>query len=182
MLGKIILSARIGGTMKKVSILAIGLFSMTMLLPQTSHALAILFGPSLFSPRTNYTDFYQDSNILFVYPGSPDRYFSAPVFLPHGARVTNVVLFCKDNSSEMLQFEMKRLNVYTNMEELMFSFSTRGKSISWRRAIISDIAHSQINNGSYLYHLSVWFSGGHGRSLALRAIKVRYEMDITIGN
>jgi hypothetical protein len=167
-----------GGAMKKILILAIGLLCAITLFPQSSQAYSILFGPSLFSPRTENIDYFRDATILFVNPGSVDRHFTAPVFLPNGARVSSVVLFFKDNSRAHLQFEMKRMNVYNNREDLMLSFDTEGNSPDWRRSFITRIAHRTIDNSPFLYYFSVWFSDGDGRSLALRAIKIKYELII----
>ena len=164
--------------MKKKSILATGFLCATLLFPQLMHAHSILFGASLFTTQSNNVDFFRDSTILCVSPGSVDRLFTAPVFLPNGARVTSVVLFFKDNSPELLQVEMKRLNIYHNYEEIMFSRATKGNTSAWRRALVDKIAHNQIKNNSFLYHLSVWFSEGQGRSLALRAIKINYDLAI----
>ena len=161
--------------MKKIFILAIGLLCTITLFPQSTHAYTILFGPSLFSPRTENIDYFRNATILFVNPGSVDRHFTAPVFLPQGARVTSVVMFFKDNSHAYLQFEMKRFNVYNNREELMFSFDTEGSSPNWRRSFITRISHRTIDNSPFLYYFSVWFSEGDGRALALRAIKIKYD-------
>ena len=162
--------------MKKIFILAIGLLCTITLFPQSTHAYTILFGPSLFSPRTENIDYFRNATILFVNPGSVDRHFTAPVFLPQGARVTSVVMFFKDNSHAYLQFEMKRLNVFNDRRDLMFSYSTEGSSSDWRISFVSSIAKRKINNNSFLYYISVWFSEGTGRSLALRAIKVKYDV------
>jgi hypothetical protein len=162
--------------MKKLSLTTFGLLCAILLFPQMTQAYSILFGPSLFSPRTDDIDYFQDATILFVNPGSVDGYFTAPVFLPQGAKVTSVIVYYKDNSTELLQFEMKRLNIYDNLEELMFSSYTRGSSSDWRRSINTEIAHPFINNSSFLYYLSVLFSEGKGRILALRAVKIKYEL------
>ncbi|UCE41648.1 MAG: hypothetical protein JSV17_01260 [Candidatus Aminicenantes bacterium] len=164
--------------MKKNATLAIGLLCATMLFPQLTHAYSILFGPSLFSPRSNNVDFFQDATILYVKPGSADRYFSAPVFLPNGATVTNIVFFFKDNSPAHIRFQMQRLHIFSNKTHLMCSYSTQGSSFDWQRRNITKISFRDINNNGFLYFISAWFSEGQEQELALRAVKIHYDVII----
>ena len=162
--------------MKKVSILAIGLLCMTILFPQVTHAFSSLFGASLFSPRTDNIDYFQDATILFVNPGSVDRHFTAPVYIPHGAHVTSVVLYFKDNTPAYIDLEMKRLNIFSNKQHLMCSYSTEGSYFDWQAHKITRISYRDINNDGFLYFISVWFSEGQGRELGLRAVKIHYDL------
>jgi hypothetical protein len=164
--------------MKKVSFLAIGLLCLTMLIPQSTYAYSILFGASLFSPRTDDIDYVQDATILFVNPGSADRHFTAPVILPHGAHVTSVVLYFKDNSPAYIDLQMKRLNIFSNKIHSMCSYSTQGTYFDWQARKITRVSYRDINNNGFLYFISVWFSEGQGRELALRAVKIHYDLDI----
>jgi hypothetical protein len=162
--------------MKKLSIMAMGLLCAALLFPQMTYSYSLLFGPSLFSPRSNYVDYFQDATELYVNPGSVDRSFTAPVFIPHTARVQSLVFFFKDNSTASLQFQMRRINIYDGRENVMCSLSTVGNISDWQRTKITRISKRDINNNGFLYYFSLRFSEGMGNTLALRAIKINYEL------
>jgi hypothetical protein len=117
---------------------------------------------------------------LAVYPGSTYRGFSAPINLPDGARVTSVVIFYKDNSSEYnIIVNMLRHNVYHNDASFqnMANFSSSSSTDTWQSVKINPISYGSINNGGYTYTMGVYFTGAPAfyQDLAVKAVKIIYE-------
>jgi hypothetical protein len=73
---------------------------------------------------------------------------------------------------------MKRLNIFSNKTHLMCSYSTEGSYFDWQAHKITGLSYRDINNEGFLYFISVWFSEGQGRELALRAVKIHYDLDL----
>jgi hypothetical protein len=144
--------------------------------PFLSHAYSILFGPSLFTPRTDDIDYFKSDKTLYVNPNSPDNYFTAPVFLPQGSTVTSLVIFFWDNSEATLEVRLKKVNVYNGNEITMCFYSSQGVNPGWQTAKIANIWRNRINNDGYIYVISVWFSRPVGNELAFRAIKINYNL------
>jgi hypothetical protein len=162
---------------KRVGIICI-LGLSVLLYPEWANAYTILFGTSLFIPRTGDIDYYKTEKILFVHPNSPDNHFSAPVFLPQGSIMTSFVIFFWDNSQADLEVRLKKVNVYNGNEITLCTYTSHGTTPGWRSVKLNNIRRNRVNNDGYIYAISLWFSQPVGNELAFRAVKINYELII----
>ena len=149
-----------------------------LLSPVWAHAYSILFGTSLFTPRTDDIDYYKTEKTLYVHPNSPDNHFSAPVFLPQGSIMTSLVVFFWDNSPAALEIRLKKVNVYNGDEVTLCTYATEGATPGWQSIKLSNIRRNKVNNDGYIYAISLWFSSPVGNELAFRAVKINYNLII----
>jgi hypothetical protein len=132
----------------------------------TLHALAV--PPAAFSPRYSGQYYLNFNSSLSVSSGGGA--FSAPVYLPQGAKVVKLVVFVRDNSGSTITAYLGRCFPTQDADQLMANVQS-ADSAEEQKLVDDTIYHPIINNDSYAYLLSV---GMNGPDVALNTIKIVY--------
>ena len=168
--------------MKKYAAIFFGLFVFIFCSANWGRADSLLIPSSAFNCNSGYDAqaYFYRLAYLAVFPGSTYRSFSAPVFLPDGARVTSVVVFYVDDSSaHHITVNMLRHNVYQNDSAFqnMANFTSSSDSAAWQSAKINPISYNLINNGGYTYAMDIYFSGAPSflTEMCVKAVKILFS-------
>ena len=123
--------------------------------------------------QNDETDEYEKS-IGALY--STTNTFTAPVHLPHGAKVTKIKVYFWDNVDldNNLTVRLYRNNMKMH-EELMAKVTTEGANDSWRVGEDSSILYATIDNSQYAYRLYVNF-GINSSDLRLGGVVIEYTV------
>jgi hypothetical protein len=122
-----------------------------------------------FIPREEGYDFTKVSNSLYM-QGSSGA-FSAPVYLPQGATVTELKVVAEDNSGGSLTGYLYRRT--GSVSGAMAGITTNGAVAGWRTFTDSTVSEPVINNNDYAYFVLVGF-GVASPSLELDRVIIKY--------
>lgn len=143
---------------------------------------AVAFQPD--SPAGNYSRFWGE---LSVPNGSPGgyTYFSAPVILPHGARLTGLTVYYRDTDADgaTVTVEMLRKPVpsMSSGESLnLFINSTRiGFGDLYETDSTPEPSRAVVDNSQYAYYLAALiYATPPGGYLNLMAVRIDYTYDV----
>jgi hypothetical protein len=134
----------------------------------TLHTLSI--PPAAFRPDKPGLSYENHHSYLSV--GSGGGEFGAPVYLPQGARVVKLVVFCYDNSaSYSVDVILARAGQASIVGQEMAGV-TSSTSGDTQKLVDSGISIPDINNGAYSYFVFARFDGAN---LRLHTVKIVYE-------
>jgi len=120
-------------------------------------------------PGYSYT-----ADILKSSTGSTCTHFFAPVHLPHGAKVTSMVIFFYDNSvTGDIEIYLVRENPYTRVMQCMVGAVTNEYQDSDEHGKVYPVTYWKIDNSGYAYYLWVYFTEGSD-NLEIHKIKINY--------
>jgi len=163
--------------MRKRILLLLGVLTLSVGISRGALADSIILGPHDFHPQSEDTDYEKNDLQIYMMPGSAESYFSAPVHLPQGAKVTSVVVFYYDDwGSGDLIVSFKKVNAYTAAETFMADWRSSGQVASRQVHKISPITGGNtIDNGGYVYRVMVLFEDPSAQTLVkLHAVKILY--------
>ena len=125
---------------------------------------------------TGDTIHYYHGSYFGVYDDCTYRYFYAPVFLPHGAQVTSVIVFFEDDSTYNISVYLQRRNMYNGSVNTMCNWTSSSDTSGWQTHKISPISLGNINTTGYAYYLYVNFSGASNLSeLSILGVRINYN-------
>ena len=143
------------------------------------HADSIIIPASEFvvgQPGTSDVIHYYHGTYFGIYDDATYRYFYAPVFLPHGAQVTSVIVFFEDDSTYNITVQLSRRNMYTGSIQNLCSWTSSSNTSGWQTHKISPISLWSINTTGYAYYLYVYFSGSSQLSeLSILGVRINYN-------
>ncbi|MCL5256441.1 MAG: hypothetical protein M1319_01420 [Chloroflexi bacterium] len=133
----------------------------------TLHTLSV--PPSAFTPWNSAVSYENHSTYLRLVGNAGA--FTAPVYLPQGAKVTKLVVYCLDNDAAAgCQVVLGRTAVNSAVPEWLARVNS-SDSATVQKLMDNTIVHPTINNGSYSYYLDFSVSG---TSFLLYSIKIVY--------
>ena len=119
---------------------------------------------------------YYHGSYFGIYNDCTYRSFYAPLFLPHGAQVTSVIVFFEDDSTQYIRVVLKRGNMYTGSTDTMCSWQSSSDTSGWQTHKISPISKGIINTTGYAYYLCVVFSGSSELTeLSILGVRINYN-------
>ena len=148
--------------------------SVFFVFPFMIRADSLILGPADFHPQEEDALYVKYPDYMSLFPSSPEGWFSAPVHLPQGARITSVVVFYDDaDVSHDIWIQFFRINAYNNNFVLMANWTTSGTSGGMTSHKISPVAGGKsIDNTGYDYSCIVNFQLGADTDLKLHKVKI----------
>ena len=131
-----------------------------------------------FAPQYNYTaQAYNSGSIVRTLDGSPDLLFNAPVQLPHGATVTGMTIYWRDDYAA----GDGTVNLYrSNFQLIPISMATASTTGSGGDGNSSDltISYNPIDNSSFTYYLSARlpYESGGSTYVGLYGVVIEYTI------
>ena len=113
-------------------------------------------------------------------PGATDYYYEAAVNLPHGAKITKVVVYYYDNSSTDIWIVLAALSTDDGSLWNPASLMTSGADTTLRVVEDSTISPDVIDNQSIAYWIEVGIPGNQGTNLMLRGIRIDYDYPVSL--
>jgi len=126
-----------------------------------------------FTPELASYTYTNSGNILYAATGG-GSIFVAPVFLPHGATVTRLDFYYKDNSANDLTLYLN-VTARTDSGTSMASITSSGQSSQYTSSSTTTINVSTVDNLSYNYYLSLSFPGNDSSNLIYSGALIRYS-------
>jgi hypothetical protein len=141
----------------------------------------IMVHPTAFIP-VNSTLEYQIGVGGYLYnPGSINSYYEAAVNLPHGAKVTKVVVYYLDNSStDDIWVGLAAIGMDIPDLSIMASLASTGADTTNRVMEDTTITLDTIDNQSYAYWIEVGIPGGQSTNLQIRGIRIDYSYPVNL--
>jgi len=119
---------------------------------------------------------YYHGNYFGIYDDATYRVFYAPVFLPHGAQVTSMIVFYEDDSTYNITVKLQRRNMYNGTENDLCSWTSSSDTSGWQTHKISPISVGTINTTGYAYYLYAYFTGSSQLSeLSILGVRINYN-------
>ena len=101
--------------------------------------------------------------------------YIAPILLPNGATVTQVVAYYYDNAEENnLWVSLYRVNMLTTQVDTMAEFYSISNSYNWTYWYDDSVEYATIDNQTYSYYASVWLPAGQKTNLTFGSLRVDY--------
>jgi hypothetical protein len=138
--------------------------------PQTRH---LAIHASALRPELPSYVYDQYSYYLYATGPAMEVYFSAPVYLPDGATVTNVTYQAWDNTSYDSRASLIRWSGPTSAP--MAGVWSAGESAAWREFTTNVIYEPVIDNVNNAYFVEVRLHGSAGNNLRAGKITVTYQ-------
>jgi len=133
-----------------------------------------------FSPQYNYSDkVYNAGSIVRVLDTSPHTYLNAPVQLPHGAVVTKMTVYWRDDySGGNGTITLRRAALGSMLPIEVASITTNGDSGNGNTAD-SSINNGTIDNTKYNYYLSadLPFESGGSSYVGVYGVVIEYTIN-----
>ncbi|MCJ7695018.1 MAG: hypothetical protein MUO40_06270 [Anaerolineaceae bacterium] len=127
-----------------------------------------------FQPRSMDTQWAYADGLELYNPGIGQGIYIAPVHLPDGATVKQVVLYYYDDVEENLNLSLSRSEAGGGIIESMaviIPTGTGGYSYDYD----SIISYAQIDLANYSYYLGLLLKGGAGDKLTLLQVRIDYD-------
>jgi hypothetical protein len=145
--------------------------------PQTRH---LAIHASALRPELPTYVYNQFGYYLYATGPATEVYFSAPVYLPDGATVTNVTYQAWDNTSYDSRASLVRWRGAwptpgTATADQMAGIWSAGESAAWREFSSNVIYEPEIDNVNYAYFVEVRLHGSAGNNLRAGKITVTYQ-------
>ncbi len=132
-----------------------------------------------FVPQYNYEDkTYNAGSIVRTLDGSPHTVFNAPVQLPHGATVTGMTIYWRDDlATGDGTVDLYRSNFHL-LPISMATASTTGDSGVDSSSSTSSISYNPIDNSSFTYYLSARlpYESGGSAYVGLYGVVISYTI------
>lgn len=114
-------------------------------------------------------------------PGNDGSYYEAAVNLPHGAKVTKVVLYYVDNSTtEDIWMVLSAMSMDTIDLVNLAHLASSGADINNRVLEDTSILPNTIDNQSYAYWLEVGLAGGQSTNLRIRGVRIDFSYPLNL--
>ncbi len=142
----------------------------------------VMLHPTAFVPfqQTGEYSFAGGAGALYN-PGSNSYAYEAAVNLPHGAKITKVVVYYYDNSSTQdLWVALATINLDTSVQSTMAFLSTAGADINKRVMEDTTITPDTVDNQSNAYWIEVYIPGNQSTNLIFRGVRIDYSYPVNL--
>lgn len=140
----------------------------------------IMIHPTAFVPINSTQEYAFGGGGVLYNPGSSYALYEAAVNLPHGAKVTKVVLYYYDNSTAGVWMALAAKNMDGNDLQILAYLETSGAEDVDRLMEDTTITADTINNQSYAYWIEVSIPGGQPTNLMIRGIRIDYSYPVNL--
>lgn len=140
----------------------------------------IMVHPTAFVPFTSALEYSFSSGGYLYNPSSSPAYYEAAVNLPHGAKITKVVVYYKDESPGNLRASLAVVGMDTPGAWEMAVLSSEGSTAGFRVMEDTTITLDTVDNQSYAYWIEVYLPGGYQTLLTLRGIRIDYSYPVNL--
>ena len=142
----------------------------------------VMVHPTAFVPylQTGEYSFAGGGGALYN-PGSNSYAYEAAVNLPHGAKITKVVVYYYDNSSTQdLWVALASINLDISIQNTMSFLSTSGADINKRVMEDTTISPDTVDNQSVAYWIEVYIPGNQSTNLIFRGVRIDYSYPVNL--
>jgi hypothetical protein len=141
----------------------------------------IMVHPTAFIPMLSTWDYAFGSGGSLYNPGSSDSYYEAAVNLPHGAKITKVVVYYYDDiSTEDIWVVLVGISMDEPELRILAQFATSGADPTNRVMEDTTITADTIDNQSYAYWIEVYIPGSQSLNLIFRGIRIDYSFPVNL--
>ncbi len=141
----------------------------------------IMIHPTAFIPMLSEWEYAFASGGALYNPATLGHYYEAALNLPHGAKITKVVVYYYDNSSTS---DLWAILAAISMDEPVLpnlaTLSTSGAEANNRVMEDTTISPDIIDNQSYASWIEVGIPGGQATSLMIRGIRIDYSYPVSL--
>lgn len=128
-----------------------------------------------FLPPDNETDYYADGARFYI-KGGGDKYVRAPLILPNGAKIKQVVLVCKDaDPAGDIRLWMHRVSNDQLESKAIGNVASFDESQDWRSFSTTSFDEATIDNVNYCTFINVRLLESPEQTLVLGHVKVYYK-------
>lgn len=128
-----------------------------------------------FLPPDNETDYYADGARFFI-KGGGAKYVRAPLILPNGAKIKQVVLVCKDSDPEGdIRLWVHRVSNDQSDSKAIANVASSDESEDWRSFSTTSFDEDRIDNINYCTFINVRLLESPEQLLVLGHVKVYYK-------
>jgi hypothetical protein len=133
---------------------------------------------AVFRPNTSGPGWYasagQGGAEITIEGGTSVNVLVAPISLPHGARLTTMTVYFKDESSENISISLDREALTGGGFSPVANIQTTGDDAAWRSASLELEGHI-VDNDNYGYYLRVFVSNWDADGTkAVKGVKIEY--------
>lgn len=133
---------------------------------------------SVFHPNTSGPAWYasrgQGGAEITIEGGTAVNVLVAPISLPHGARLTNMTVYFKDESDENLSISLNREDLNFGVFSPVAQITTSGDDAGWRNDSL-ELENHVVDNDNYGYFIRVFVSNWDvDGTKAIKGVKIEY--------
>lgn len=142
----------------------------------------IMIHPTAFVPMYSTQEYAFNIGGGALYnTGSSDSYYEAAVNLPHGAKITKVVVYYYDNSpTKDVWVLLAAISMDDSILPAMAWFESSGADSNNRVMENTTISPDIIDNQSYAYWIEVGLPGGQSTNLMIRGIRIDFSYPVNL--
>ncbi len=140
----------------------------------------VMVHPTAFIPVNSSLEYGFVSGGFLYNPGSIGSYYEAAVNLPHGAKITKLVLYYYDNSTQNMSIVLAGMGMDDSNLLSLANFTTSGAEENYRVVEDTTITSETINNQSYAYWIEVGIPGSQGANLMIRGVRIDYSYPVNL--
>ena len=140
----------------------------------------IMVHPTAFIPVISSFEYGFAGGGFLYNPGSTPAYYEAAVNLPHGAKITKVVLYYYDNSTENIWVTLAAMGMDEFDLPNLTNLTTSGAVENHRVMEDTTITPDTINNQSYTYWIEAGIPGSQSTNLMIRGIRIDYSYPVNL--
>lgn len=128
-----------------------------------------------FLPPDIDTDYYADGARFYIRGGGA-KYIRAPLILPNGAKITKVVLVCKDDDPQGdVRLWVHRVSNDQTESQAIGNVASSGASEEWRTFETTSFEDDTVDNINYCTFINVRLLESPDQLLVLGHVKVYYK-------
>lgn len=140
----------------------------------------VMVHPTAFIPMHSYWEYSIGIGGSLYNPGAGTSYYEAAVNLPNGAKITKVVVYYYDNSTQNMWVILAGINMDDSSLPILAFLETSGAAANNRVMESTSISPDIIDNQSYAYWLEVGIPGNQSSSLSIRGIRIDYLYPVNL--
>ena len=167
--------------MKRVIIVTVAVMA-TIFMVSTTATAAVHTGylsvpPDAFVPKESSTTWFNNGASLYTAAASEVVFF-APVFLPHGAVIKNVLLEATDNSTDgFVRAHLAQTVSYNNMASVIADVQTSISGADGEQQIACGILDWTVDNQNHSYYIGLQIDNGTAGAYqcAFHKVMITYE-------
>ncbi|HPR34361.1 MAG TPA: hypothetical protein PKY64_01700 [Anaerolineaceae bacterium] len=140
----------------------------------------VMVHPTAFIPVNSSLEYGFASGGFLYNPGSIGSFYEAAVNLPHGAKITKLVLYYYDNSTQNMSLVLVGMGMDDSNLLFLADLTTSGAEENYRVVEDTTITSETINNQSYAYWIEVGIPASQGVNLMIRGIRIDYSYPVNL--
>ena len=142
----------------------------------------VMVHPTAFIPYQSIKDYaFAGGGGALYNPGTASSFYEAALNLPHGAKITKMVVYYYDNSStQNIKVTLAAISMDDSALPHLANLTTSGAVASNQVMEDTSISADIIDNQSYAYWIDLYIPGGQSTSLMIRGIRIDYSYPVNL--